>query len=163
MSDKNTDQEYAGIAIRPPMVKCRNVRNGLYPSPSIYCALRSPQRYTTRDVPSWVAHGLILWARAYPEKAADKGPNRSHRGRGDTSAAVATDDPSLLLTVEGLSADLSTPVDFWRFEGEKSCWCRWADRLRTRRAELWMIMAINFCRSLLAEAGQESGVLVEAG
>ena len=144
MVKRNTDQVYAGIDIRPPIVKCRNVLNGLYPSPSIYCALRSPQRYTTRDVPSWVAHGLPLWARAYPEKAFDSGPNRSHRGRGDISADVATDDPSLLLIVDGFSDDLSTAVDFCRFEGEKSCWCRWADRLRTRRAELYKIMAMIF-------------------
>lgn len=129
-------QVYAGIAIKPPIVKCRNVLNGLYSSPSIYCAVRSPQRYTTRDVPNWVAHGLSFCARAYPEIAFDKGPNRSHRGRGDISADVAIDDPSLLLTVEDLSAGLSAAVDFCRFVGEKSCWCRWADRLRTRRTEL---------------------------
>ena len=108
----------------------------------MYCAVRSPQRYTTRDVPSWVAHGLNLCARAYPEKAADKGPNRSHSGRDDVSADVAIDDPSLLPTVvEDLSAGFSTAVDFCRLVGERSCWCRWADRLRTRRTELW-IMAI---------------------
>ena len=42
----------------------------------------------------------------------------------DTSAGVAVDDFSLLLTVEDLSTGLSTAVVFCRFVGKKSCWCR---------------------------------------
>ena len=119
----NAYQVYAGIDIKPPMVKCRKVLNGLYSSPSIYCAVRSPHKYTTRDVPSWVIHGFCLCARAYPVNATDRGPNRSHRGRGGVSVDVdvAVVDPSLLLTTEDLSAGLSTAVDLCRFVWEKNC------------------------------------------
>lgn len=56
--------EYAGTEQIPPMVKCLNVRIGLYISPSIFCATRSPHRYTTSDVPICVAHGLLFCVRA---------------------------------------------------------------------------------------------------
>jgi len=87
------------------IIRALNVLAGLYSSPFMFCADRSPRKYMTSEDTNWVAYGRFLCDLPYAWKPFVKGPNRCHIGRAGTVGTVFATGMAVvsafLLTGEG--------------------------------------------------------------
>lgn len=156
-----TNHSYDGILDPSPHAKCLAVRHGSYSASGLEgkytCALRSPHRYTTNELPSCVAYGLRSWVRANarakrPSGPAWMSPRRVRVGAGGGGAppeeAVVPGGLAVLLLVFGfgfvffgLGSGFDGLCRCWRIRGRDrgESWWTWFMRSE-QEAHFWLYL-----------------------
>ena len=121
-----TNHSCDGILDPSPHAKCLAVRHGSYSASGLegkyICALRSPHKYTTNELPSCVAYGLRSWVRENARARRPSGPAWMSPRRVRVGAGGGT--PPEEAVVPGGRVVLFLVLVFFRLGSGFDEWCR---------------------------------------